>query len=124
MAMTLQCTAVMTCSRMTSLKSPGYKVFKVLSTHVAGRLPKPWQNGTMLGVHFSEPLNSCEDKISIKKGFLCWPSEIAANMHSQYGPSRLDWPHMLSAISEGQKWKTFLCSFCLYMGIEVKKVYS
>ena len=27
------------------------------------------------------------------------PSEIAASVHCQYSPSRLDWPHMLAAIS-------------------------
>ena len=59
--------------------------------------------------------------MSIKKVFHFWPSQIVASMHGQYGPSRLDWPHMLAAISEGQKWETFLVLFCPYMGIEVQK---
>ena len=42
-------------------------------------------------------------------------------MRSWYGPSRLDWPHMLAAIYEGRKWKTFLLLICLHMGIEVQK---
>ena len=59
--------------------------------------------------------------MSIKKVFYFWPSEIPARVHGRYGPSRLDWPHMLAAISEGQKWKTFLILILFHMGIEVQK---
>ena len=58
--------------------------------------------------HFFESPHPCEDKMSIKKVFHFWPSEIAASVHGRYGQSRLDWPHKLAAISEGHKWKTFL----------------
>ena len=40
----------------------------------------------MLGVHFFEPLCTCEDKMRIKKVFHFWPSEIAASVHGRYGP--------------------------------------
>ena len=59
--------------------------------------------------------------MSIKKVFHLLPSEIAANVHGQYGTSRLDWPHKLAAISECQKWKTFLMLILLHMDIEVQK---
>ena len=59
--------------------------------------------------------------MSIKKVFHFWPSKIAASMHGRYGPSRLDWPHMLAAITEGQKWKTFLMLILSSHGIEVQK---
>ena len=75
----------------------------------------------MLGVHFFEPLCPCKDEMSIKKVFHFWPSEMAASVHCQYDPSRLDWQHMLAAISNGQKRKFFKISFCPQMGIEVQK---
>ena len=62
----------------------------------------------MLGVQFFEPLCPCEDKMSIKKVFHFWPSEIAASMCGQSshdGPYRLC---TLAAFSTGKKWKTFL----------------
>ena len=62
----------------------------------------------MSGMHIFKPLCTCEDKMSIKKVFHSWHPEIAASVHGRYRPSRLDWPHMLATISEGQKWKTFL----------------
>ena len=36
------------------------------------------------------------------------PLEIAATVHGWDGPSRLDWPCTLAAISEGQKWNCVL----------------
>ena len=61
----------------------------------------------MLGVHFFEPLCPCEDKISIKKVFHFWPLEIAARVHANMAHQGCIGQHMLGAISEGQKWKTF-----------------
>ena len=42
--------------------------------------PNPSKNGKMLGVHFFEPLYPCKDKMSIKKVFHFWPTEIAAKV--------------------------------------------
>ena len=67
-----------------------------------GGCHNPSKMKKMLGVHFFEPLYPCEDKMSIKKVFHFLPSEIAASMHSQYGPSRLDRPHMLAAVTNGK----------------------
>ena len=78
-----------------------------------------WKN---FGSALFEPLCPCEAKMSIKKVFHFWPSEIAASVHGRYGLSRLDWPHMLAATSEGQIKKTFCCSVCRHMGIEVQKI--
>ena len=72
------------------------------------RLPWPQQTWTMLGVHFFETLFPCENKMSIKKFFHFCPLEIAASVPGWDGPSRLDWPCRLAAISEGQKWNCFL----------------
>ena len=75
----------------------------------------------MLEVHFFEPLYPCEDKMGIKKQFHFCPSEIAASLHGQSsldGPVR---PCTLAAISEGQKWKTFLMLILSSHGIEVQK---
>ena len=66
-------------------------------------LPEPEQNGTMLGVHFFEPLHLYEDQMSIKNFFQFWPSEIPASVHCRYGPSRLDYARPLAGISESQK---------------------
>ena len=59
--------------------------------------------------------------MNIKKVFHFWPSEIVASVQGRYGQSRLDWPHMLAAISEGKEWKTFLMLFCLQMGKGAQK---
>ena len=53
------------------------------NTQVAGRLPQPLQNGTKLGVHFLETLYPYEYKMSIKKRFHKWTSELPAGVHGQ-----------------------------------------
>ena len=75
----------------------------------------------MLRVHFFEPLYTCVDKLSIKKVFHFWPSEIATSVRGRYGPSRLDWPHMHASYYPSLKAKSgklFWCSFWLHIGIE------
>ena len=62
----------------------------------------------MLGVHFFESLCPCEDKMSIKKVFHFWPSEIAASMCGQFSLDGPYQPCALAAIAKCQKWKAFL----------------
>ena len=71
---------------------------------MVGRLPKPTQNGTKLGVHFFEALYPYDDKIRMKKNHH-QTLELQASMH---GPSRLHWPCTLAGSFEVQWWNLFL----------------
>ena len=55
-------------------------------THVAGKLPLPGKNITIIRVHFFETLYSYEHKMSIKKKFHWRTSELPAKQHSPNQP--------------------------------------
>ena len=57
--------------------------FRYSSSHVAARLPYHKQNGTKLGMHFFETLYSYEVKMSTKKIYHRWTSELTVGMDSQ-----------------------------------------
>ena len=67
-----------------------------LQSHVAGRLPLPGKNITKIRVHFFETLYSYEHKMSIKKIFYRWTSELPAKQHSRFCPFGLVWAVLLS----------------------------
>ena len=64
--------------------------------HVTGRLPLPGKNITKIRVHFFETLYSYEHKMSIKKIFHRWTSELPAKQHSPNQPKWAETDVLLS----------------------------